>query len=522
MQESISFDKDLREAVIDTVLTLSKAVKSTLGPSGTNVGVLSEINLPVIVNDGVTVTKKIKFEDPLKKYIANILKTVSQNTDNTAGDGTTTSITLAEAIILEGIKNINAGFSQVNISKGIREATVLVLKELEKKSLSVIEDKKMLLQVASISANNDKELGKIISEAFLKVGVDGQIEVKNSTSDKTYIETIPGMKYDSGFESNMFANTDRGEAYFEDCRVLIYEGKLRTIEPIMDILRQVRSKNDSLLIIADDYDEMCIKDLAANKIDGHLKVCAVKSPGYGITKESYLDDISLITGASIVSKRFGTSIEGVTADSLGISETVKVDRESFTIVQKPVDKEKLDNEIIKLKSKIKKVSGTEKEEVLQRIANLSNGIAVMYVAGNSPVEIAEKKYRIEDAINATRASLEEGIVPGGGVTLLRLGRALKMPKMDNREQEIGFQILVKALEAPIKTIAENSGESGEVILNEVLRNKKFNYGYDAKAKKYSDMVRAGVIDPVKVTKAALTNASSVSQLLLIMNCAIYK
>ena len=521
MQESISFDKDLREAIVETTRTLSKAVKSTLGPSGTNVGVLSEIRLPLIVNDGVTVAKNINFEDPLSKYIANILKTVSQHTDSTAGDGTTTSITLAEAIIIEGIKNINAGFSQVNISKGIREATILVLKQLEEQALSVIDDKKMLLQVASISANNDKELGKIISEAFLKVGVDGQIQIKDSTSDKTYIETVPGMKYGSGFETNMFTNTDRGETFFENCNILIFEGKLRTIEPIMGILQQIRSKNDSLLIIADDYDEICVKDLAANKVDGNLKVCAVKSPGFGASKEDSLDDIALITGASIISKRFGTEIEGVDSEDLGFAETVKVDKDSFTVVQKPADKKALDKKVEKLKLDAKKSKGSQKDEILQRVANLSNGIAVMYVAGNSPVEIAEKKYRIEDAINATRASLEEGIVPGGGVTLLRLGKGLKMPKLENRSQEIGFNILIKALESPLKTIAENAGENGDVVMNDVLKFATFEYGYNAKTKEYENMIKAGILDPVKVTKAALTNASSVSQLLLTMNCAIY-
>lgn len=522
MQESISFDKDLREAVKETVKELSKAVKSTLGPSGTNVGVMSDIMLPVIVNDGVTVAKKIKFEDPLKKYIANILKTVSQNTDTIAGDGTTTATTLAEAIILEGIKHIEADFSQINIVKGIKVATLLVLEELEKKSISVIDNKSMLKQVASISANNDKILGKIISEAFLKVGVDGQIEVKNSTSQKTYVDVVPGMKYDSGFESNMFTNTDKSEVHLDNCRVLIYEGKLKSIDPIMELLRDVRNNNDSLLIIADDYDKVCVEDLAANKVQHKLKVCAVKSPGYGITKSNSLEDIALITGSQIISKRFGIDIENWEDNMIGKVSTVKVDNESFIVIEDSVDKKKINSKIKDLKIKSKTVSGTEKDEILERIAKLSNGVAVMYVAGNSPVEVAEKKYRIEDAINATRASLEEGIVPGGGITLLKIGKSLKMPEMENIDQEIGFKILIKALEAPIRTICENSGVSGDVVVNDVLRRKAFNYGYDAKLKSYKDLIKGGVIDPLKVTKAALSNAASVSQLILTMNCAIYK
>lgn len=525
MQESISFDKELRTAIVETVTTLSKAVKSTLGPSGTNVGVLSELHLPVIVNDGVTVASKVGSiykNDPLKKYITNIIKTISQNTDSIAGDGTTTATTLAEAIIIDGIKNVEAGFSQVDISKGIREATLAILKQLEKKSISVIDNPEMLLQVASISANNDKELGKIISEAFTKVGVHGQIEIKDSTSEKTYIETVPGMRFESGFESNMFTNNDKGEAYFENCKILIYEGKLKSIDPIMELLRDIRTKNDSLLIIADDYDKICVDDLAANKLQGALKVCAVKSPGYGIEKENYLDDIALITGSKIVSKRFGVDLENWDNDMIGTAEIVKVNRETFTIVQSPVDDSKVKEKIKELKLESKKVKGTEKDEVDQRIAKLTNGTAVMYVAGNSPVEIAEKKYRIEDAINATRASLEEGVVAGGGVTLLRLGEALKTPKLENIDQRIGFDILKRALQAPIKTIAENRGVNGDVVLDNVLKLSTFEYGYNAKTKEYENMITAGILDPVKVTKAALTNASSVSQLLITMNCAIYE
>ena len=435
---------------------------------------------------------------------------------------TTTSTTLAESIILEGIKNIDAGFSQVDIVKGIREATILVLKKLEEKAIPVTENNKMLLQVASVSANNDKELGKIISEAFTKVGVDGQIEIKDSTSEETYIEVVAGMKYDSGFESNMFTNNDKSEAVLDDCRIFIYEGKLMNIDSIMSLITETRNKNESLLIIADDYDKVCVDDLAAAKLQHKLKVCAVKSPGYGKTKESGLEDIALITNSKIVSKRFGITLDSMKGNMVGKASSVKVNKDSFTIIEDASDTEKLKEKIKDLKIKIKSSTGTEKQEILNRIANLSSGVAVMYVTGNSPVEIAEKKYRIEDAVNATRASLEEGVVPGGGVTLLRLGNNLKMPVMENRSQEIGFDILVRALQSPIKTISSNSGENGDVVMNEVLKSKKFNYGYNAKTKKYTDLVKSGVLDPVKVTKAALTNASSVSQLLLTMNCAIYE
>lgn len=520
MEESISFDKDLRNEIVETTKILSKAVKSTLGPSGTNVGVLSEISLPVIVNDGVTVAKKIKFEDPLRKYISNVLKTVSQNTDNIAGDGTTTSITLTESIILEGIKNIEAGFSQIDIAKGIREASLLVLEELKNRTLDIKKDSEKLLQVATISANNDSELGSIISDAFTKVGVDGQIEVKDSDNDKTYIDILNGMKYSSGFESNMFVNTDKSEVVFENCKIFIYEGKLRSIDPIVDILREIRNQNDSLLIIADDFSPEAVNDLATNKVQHKLKVCAIKSPGYGMSKEDNLEDIAFITGTNIISNRLGSFIEESDEDSLGSADLVKVTSDSFVIVGSNIDKSEISSKITLLKDRVKSSKGTDKKELLDRIARLSNGVAVMYVSGNSPVEIAEKKYRIEDAINATRASLEEGIVPGGGVTLLKIGKSLKKPEMDNRSQEIGFDILLSALEAPLRTICENSGENGDVVIN-AISDHYFNFGFDAKLKEYKDLVEAGIIDPVKVTKAALTNAASVSQLILTMNCVIY-
>jgi chaperonin GroEL len=522
MQESISSGKDLRKAIKKTTKIVSKAVKSTLGPSGTNVGVLSPIMLPLIVNDGVTVAKSFKFKDELTQYIYNILKTVSQNTDNVAGDGTTTATTLAGAIILGGIKHIEAGFSQIDIAKGIRAATVLVLAELETKRISVIDNKKMLLQVSSISANNDPVLGKLISDAFLKIGVDGQIEMKNSADDKTYIDIIDGMKYASGFESNMFINTDKSEVHLEQTSILLYEGKLESIDPILDAMRFVRGNNTSLLIIADDFAEQAINDLAHNKVNVQVKVCAVKTPGYGIVKVQNLQDLADVTGATIISKRFGSKIEDLELSQLGLTTSVKITSDEFTLINEDSDKALIEKKVAKLKVELKNEQvQTIKDEISDRIAKLSNGVAVMYVAGNSPVETAEKKFRIEDAMNATRASLEEGVVVGGGITLMKIARDLEMPKLDNVDQEIGFSILLDALSAPIKTICKNAGESGEVIINNINRNKDFNYGYDAKLKEYKDLVKGGVLDPLKVTKAALTNAASVSQLLLTMDTAIY-
>lgn len=522
MQESIVFDAALRDAIKKTVITLSKAVKSTLGPSGTNVGVLSELLKPVIVNDGVTVAKRINFKDPLSKYISDILKTVSQNTDKVAGDGTTTATTLAEAIILEGIKNIEAGFSQVEIVKGIRQATILVLKELEKKAITVIDKEEILLQVASISANNDEVLGKLISDAFIKVGADGQIEVKDSATNESYVEIVDGMKYDSGYESQMFINTNNSNVVLDDCAILIYEGKLKTIDPIIETLKEVRNNDSTILIIADDYSPEAINDLASNKVQHQLKVCAVRSPGYGISKENILEDLALITNSKIISKRLGIDIESYKENMIGRATSVKVTSSSFTILNSEnIEQEAVTERVRVLKHEMKlEQVGTIKSEISDRIAKLSNGIAVMYVAGSSPIEIAEKKYRIEDAINATRAALEQGVVPGGGVTLLKIHRDIVIPEFPNRGQEIGFSILLKALESPVRTICENSGVNGDVVIKEVLQGN-FSYGYDAKLGEYKDLVSAGILDPLKVTNSALVNASSIAQMLLSMNCAVY-
>lgn len=519
MKESISFDKNLRNKIRETVKTVAKAVKGTLGPSGTNVGVLSATVLPIIVNDGVTVTKNLKFKDPLKNYILNILKTVSQNTEKLAGDGTTTSITLTEAIILEGLKSIEVNGGQTDIVKGIREATKLVLKGLDENKIVVEGD--TLLQVATISANNDQVLGDIISKAFTKVGVDGQIEVTDSSNGETYIEMLPGMSYNSGMESGMFSNTSNSTAEFSDCKVLIYEGKLSSVNPLIEILQETRNENGSLLIIADDYDPMCVEDLVGMKLQSKIRVCAVRSPEYGKAKENALEDIAMATGTKIISRRFGQDIEDVTMEMLGTVTTVKIELDKFNLINDLKGNSDISEKLIALKEESETASGTDKDELLQRIAKLSDSVAVLHVAGDSPIEIAEKKYRIEDAINATRVTMEEGGLPGGGVSLMRVAKGITMPKLENEDQKRGFKILIKALEAPMKTIAYNAGENGDVVLSKVQKKSTFDYGFDAKTKTYGSMVEKGIIDPAKVTKAALTNASSVSQMVLTMNCVIY-
>lgn len=528
MKESVSFDSELIQTIKSSVVSLAKAVKSTLGPEGTNVMVLSEVKLPVITNDGVTVAKSYvtslgeKYPDNLNTRISQLINNVSKNTERIAGDGTTTSITLSESIILEGLKYKEAGFSSVNLVKGIQQATLDVLEKLETKTLSVLDNEKLLLQVSSISANNDNELGKIISEAFLKVGVDGQIEVQDSETDQTYIEIVNGVKYDSGFESNMFINTDNSDCLLDECKILVYEGKLKTIEPVVNLLRDAKNENTSLLIIADDYSEEAISDLTYNKVNAKVKVCAVRSPKFGKAKEVSLEDIATITGATIISKRYGTDLDKLDSSMLGLANTVKIDQNSFYIINENVDKSLVTSKIIKLKEDLKKANeGTEKTELEERIAKLSNGVAILYVSGNTPVEIAEKKYRIEDAINSTRASLEEGVVPGGGVTLLNISKELSASDEQNESKKLGYKLLLKSLEAPIKTICKNAGDNGDIVISKIEQNPNFNFGYDAKSKTYGDLVDLGILDPKKVTRVALQNASSVAQMILTLNCAIY-
>lgn len=520
LNNKIIFDKNLRDAIKVTTETLVKAVKSTLGPSGTNVGVLSELMLPIIINDGVTVAKKISFEDPLQNYIAKLLKTVSQNTDNIAGDGTTTSLTLTEVIISEGLKNIELGFSQIDIAKGIRLATLDVLKELDLRKISLKDNLEVLKQVAAISANNDPELGDLIADAFSKVGVDGQIEIKDSQTKATYVDIINGMKYNSGYISNMFNNTNKNSVYFEDCKILLYEGRLLDIGPLTDVLKELREKDIPLVIVADDFSKEVEESLVYNKLNVGFKLCAIKSPGYGIAKEQNIDDIALISGAKVISKRLGTSIEDFNIEFLGEVSNIKVHSEDFTLINTQTDKKKVAMRIESLKEDLKKEQNA-KSEINSRIARLSNGVAIIYVQGDSSVEISEKKYRIEDAIGATRASLEQGIVAGGGVTLFDISNTIEIPSMDNKAQEAGYNILKDALKAPIETICINAGEKPDIILHTIENNSEIkNYGFDAKSKKFGDMIEMGIIDPVKVTKTALVNASSVSQMILTMNTVV--
>lgn len=511
-KDRIVFDKDVKIAIKKVLGTIAKAVKGTLGPKGTNVGLLDNTHLPMIVNDGATVVSQVNqcFQSDLDKYISKLIYSESRATDREAGDGSSTFITLTEAIVNKGLQLIEAGYSNVDVVKGIKEATKVVLEELENKATPISDE--LLVKVATISANNDEELGKLIGDAFSKIGVHGQIEVEPSL-DETRVEFVEGMQYKSGYMSQSFVNQPDSKVRFENAKILIYEGKLKSIEEIMSVLRTIANNGDSLLIIADDFSETSIQDLSSNKLNAGLKVCAVRSPGYGEVKEWDLEDIALITDTNIASRRFGLEINKVTYEHLGEAKNITVTSDTFSIVVD--EKSNIDEKLDELKVKAESLDGNLKREVLDRIARLTSGIAVLYVGGSTPTEITEKHLRIEDAINATRGALEEGILPGGGIALLKVSKSLS-----DETKSLGYKCLLESLEEPIKVLSRNSSVSGDLNIQEALKGE-FEYGYNAKTDSFENLIEAGVIDPKKVTRVTLEKASSFSQMLLTMNCIVY-
>lgn len=523
--KGISFDKQLKETVLSTVELAAKAIKSTLGPSGTNVGVRTQINKPNFVNDGVTVAKNLRGlfpqEETLKNYIIEVVISTCENTERLAGDGTTTTATLLEAIVTEGYKVINAGYSPVEVVNGIKLATEDILAKLNDSAITVSKENKLLKKIATISSNNDEELGGIIYSIFSQIGENGKIDTKHSNSTETRFEVIDGVRYNSGMQDVMFSNTTKTETILDDCHILIYEGKLKDINPIFDTLNAIKKEDESVLIIADEFAPAALESLTSNKVMHKFKVCAVRSPGFGIKKENDLNDIAFMTGATVISSKNGEDKENVTMDKLGKASSVKVTLETFTLLCENRDRDASQKRIDQLKEELKAASGTDKEELLDRIAKLSDGIGIIYIGGASPEEVSDKEYRIEDAVNATRVAIEEGIVPGGGVSLLKLAQETKPSNLKTLDEELGYNLLLRALEAPIRTICENSGTSADLVVNNVLDKKNFNYGYNAKTKKYGDLIKNGVVDPKKVTRVALQNASSIGRLILSTNCIVH-
>jgi len=513
MAKEITLGEDARQAILRGVDQLANTVKATLGPRGRNVVLEKKFGSPTITKDGVTVAKEIELKDPLENMGAQMVKEVASKTSDVAGDGTTTATVLAQAIYKEGLKMVAAGANPTLIKKGIDEGVKAVIDEL--KSLSQQVTGKMIAQVGAISANNDLSIGEIIAEAMEKVGKDGVITVEEGKSLDTVLDFVEGMQFDRGFLSPYFVtDADRMVAELENPLILLYDKKLSNLREMLPMLEQVAKSAQPLLVVAEDIEGEALATLVFNKIRGILNVVAVKAPGFGDRRKAMLEDIAVLTGGQVVSEELGMKLENVTVQHLGSTKKVVVDKENTTIVEGAGKDEDIKARINQIKKQIEDTtSDYDKEKLQERLAKLSGGVAVIRVGAATETELKEKKARVEDAMHATKAAVEEGIVPGGGIALLKSIAALKKMKLDG-DMQFGINILIKALEAPLRQIAANAGHEGASIIEKVKSSKNKYFGFDALTEKYSDLIAAGIIDPTKVVRIALQNSSSVAGLLL--------
>lgn len=515
MSKKIIYGEEAREKLQKGVDAVANAVKITLGPKGRNVVLDRQYDTPLITNDGVTIAKDIELEDPFENMGASLLKQVSIKTNDVAGDGTTTSALLAQAIVTEGMKNFAAGANPVMLKKGIAKATEIVVEELKKQSVSV-EGRAEIEQVASISAG-DEEIGKLIADAFEKVGKDGVITIEEGKTLETTLKLSAGMQFDRGYLSPyMSTNMEKMEAELEDCYLLLTDKKISNVQEILPILEQVVKQGLKLLIVADDIEGEALTTLIVNKLRGTFNCVAVKAPSYGDKRKEILEDIAVLTGATVISEEKGYTLQSATLEMLGRAKTVKVSKDTTTIVDGYGDKQKLEERKQVIKAQMENTTSSfDKEKLTERLAKLSGGVAVISVGSATEVELKEKKLRIEDALSATKAASEEGIVAGGGVALLQTKPALKKYiETLKGDEKTGAEIVLKSLNAPIMQIAENSGVQGDVIIYKIEKENKKNYGYDAYKEEYVDMISAGIVDPTKVTRSAIQNATSVAGTLL--------
>jgi len=521
MAKDIKFDVEARDSIKRGVNALADAVKVTLGPKGRNVIIGKSFGGPQITKDGVTVAKEIELEDTLENMGAQMVKEVASKTNDLAGDGTTTATVLAQAIVNEGLKNVAAGANPMDLKAGIDKAVVALTNDLEKQAKKVNNSSGMIQQVASISANNDQLIGDLIAEAFGKVGKEGVITVEESKGTETYVDVVEGMQFDRGYLSPYFVtDSEKMQTEMESPMILLYDKKVSTMKDLLPILEPVAQQGKSLLIIAEDVDGEALATLVVNKLRGSLKIAAVKAPGFGDRRKAMLEDIAILTGGTVISEELGFTLENATLEMLGTAETVTIDKDNTTIVKGAGKKADIKARVNQIKAQIESTtSDYDKEKLQERLAKLAGGVAVLYVGAASEVEMKEKKDRVDDALNATRAAVEEGIVAGGGVALVRAKSVLNKLSTKTLDETTGINIVSKAIEAPLRTIVENAGGEGSVVINKVLEGKK-NYGYDAKADKYVDMLEAGIIDPKKVTRVALENAASVAGMILTTECAI--
>ena len=515
MSKKIIYGEEAREKLQKGVDAVANAVKITLGPKGRNVVLDRQYDTPLITNDGVTIAKDIELEDPFENMGASLLKQVSIKTNDVAGDGTTTSALLAQAIVTEGMKNFAAGANPVMLKKGIAKATEIVVEELKKQSVAV-EGRAEIEQVASISAG-DEEIGKLIADAFEKVGKDGVITIEEGKTLETTLKLSAGMQFDRGYLSPyMSTNMEKMEAELEDCYLFLTDKKISNVQEILPILEQVVKQGLKLLIVADDIEGEALTTLIVNKLRGTFNCVAVKAPSYGDKRKEILEDIAILTGATVISEEKGYTLSNATLEMLGRAKTVKVSKDTTTIVDGYGDKQKLEERKQVIKAQMENTTSSfDKEKLAERLAKLSGGVAVISVGSATEVELKEKKLRIEDALSATKAASEEGIVAGGGVALLQTKPALKKYIQTLKgDEKTGAEIVLKSLNAPIMQIAENSGVQGDVIIYKIEKENKKNYGYDAYKEEYVDMIFAGIVDPTKVTRSAIQNATSVAGTLL--------
>ena len=521
MAKDIIFDLDARNGIKRGVDALANAVKVTLGPKGRNVIIGKSFGAPVVTKDGVSVAKEIELDDPLENMGAQMVKEVASKTNDLAGDGTTTATVLAQAIVKEGLKNVAAGANPMDLKRGIDKAVEAIVKDLEKQSTKVGNSSEMIKQVAAISSNNDDAIGSLIAKAFGKVGKEGVITVEEAKGTDTYVDVVEGMQFDRGFLSPYFVtNSEKMQTELENPMILLCDKKISSMKDLMPVLEPVAQQGKSLLIIAEDVDGEALATLVINKMRGSLKIAAVKAPGFGDRRKAMLEDIAILTGATVISEERGFTLENTTIEMLGTAETVTIDKDNTTIVNGAGKKTDIKTRVGQIKSQIETTtSDYDKEKLQERLAKLAGGVAVLYVGAASEVEMKEKKDRVDDALHATRAAVEEGIVAGGGVALIRAQNTLGKITTTNQDEKTGVQIVAKAIEAPLRTIVQNAGGEGSVVINKVLEGKK-NYGYDAKSETYVDMLKAGIIDPKKVTRIALENAASVAGMILTTECAL--
>ncbi|WP_397364842.1 chaperonin GroEL [Olleya sp. R77988] len=521
MAKDIKFDIEARDGLKRGVDALANAVKVTLGPKGRNVIISRSFGAPIVTKDGVSVAKEIELENPLENMGAQMVKEVASKTNDLAGDGTTTATVLAQAIVKEGLKNVAAGANPMDLKRGIDKAVEAIVTDLGKQSKEVGNSSEKIKQVASISANNDDVIGDLIAKAFGKVGKEGVITVEEAKGTETYVDIVEGMQFDRGYLSPYFVtNSDKMITDLENPYILLYDKKVSTMKDLLPVLEPVAQSGKPLLIIAEDVDGEALATLVVNKLRGSLKIAAVKAPGFGDRRKAMLEDIAILTGGTVVSEERGFTLENTTLEMLGTAERITIDKDNTTIVNGAGDKSLIKNRVNQIKAQIETTtSDYDKEKLQERLAKLAGGVAVLYVGAASEVEMKEKKDRVDDALHATRAAVEEGIVAGGGVALVRAKSVLDKITTENLDETTGIQIVARAIEAPLRTIVENAGGEGSVVVNKVSEGKK-DFGYDAKTETYVDMLKAGIIDPKKVTRIALENAASVAGMILTTECAL--